>query len=151
MRSWKEFALENPQIEAAGQRLLSKNDVAFLATVSAEGRPRVHPFVPKIVEGRLVGFIMDSSPKQKDLRERAYFSIHCLPGNEDEEFNISGKALLCNTDTVLRTQSVEAMGFATGVDEHHLLYEFRIDRALWTRWLDFGTPKHRPNYVRWKE
>ena len=42
------------------------------------------------------------------------------------------------------------MGFATGVDAQHLLYEFGIDRALWTRWLDFGTPDHRPDRRIWR-
>ena len=46
-------------------------------------------------------------------------------------------------------EAARAMGFATGIDEFHILYEFRIDKALWTTWLDFGTTNHRPEYVRW--
>jgi hypothetical protein len=30
-----------------------------------------------------------------------------------------------------------------------VLFEFLIERALWTRWLDFGTPDHRPLRQRW--
>jgi len=146
---WRELELAAPEIAGAGKRLLALNEVAFLATVSASGRPRIHPFVPRIVEQRLVAFIMDSSPKLTDLRDRKQCSIHTLPGPEDEEFFVSGEATYLNADAEFRAASADAMGFVTGVDEHHILFEFRFDRALWTRWLDFGTPDHRPNYTRW--
>ena len=146
---WDEFGHRAPKIADAGERLLERNEVAFLATVSAGGRPRIHPFVPRVVDGRLIAFIMASSPKIHDLVERGQCSIHALPGAEDEEFYVSGEAVFCDDDVELRALAAEAMGFATGVDEHHILFEFRFDRALWTRWLDFGTPQHRPEYLRW--
>ncbi len=149
MLNWAEFVTESPKISEAGIRLFAKNDVAFLATVSGTGRPRIHPFVPKILEERFVAFIMDSSPKSRDLDVRRKYSIHALPGDEDEEFYISGEADPCNEEAEFRSRVASSMGFATGVDEHHILYEFKIDRALWTTWLEFGTPNHRPKYVRW--
>ncbi|MEM7016316.1 MAG: pyridoxamine 5'-phosphate oxidase family protein [Pseudomonadota bacterium] len=150
MLDWKAFALTSPQIADAGQRLLALNEVAFLATVSRAGRPRIHPFVPRIVNDRFVAFIMDSSPKIHDLKRHKQCSIHTLPGDEDEEFFISGEALYCDTESSFREEAARAMGFVTGVDEHHILFEFVFDRALWTQWLDFGTPQHRPQYTRWK-
>lgn len=151
VRRFAEFADEAPEIAATAERLLAKEEVAFLATVSATGRPRIHPFVPKIVDGRMVAFIMDSSPKITDLERRRQYAIHTLPGDEDEEFFMSGEALNCDAEIAFRTEAAEAMGFATGVDEHHILFEFLLDRALWTRWLDFGTKDHRPRYERWRE
>lgn len=149
MLDWKHFAAAAPEIAAAGVRLLALNEVAFLATVSSSGRPRLHPFVPKIVDGRLVAFIMDSSPKIKDLRSRGQYAMHTLPGPEDEEFFVGGEAVDCSVERAFREAAAQAMGFVTGVDEHHVLFELLIDRALWTRWLDFGTPEHRPSFVRW--
>ncbi len=149
MLSWDEFARHAPEFAAAGARLLQRNEVAFLATVSRGGKPRLHPFVPKIVDGRLLTFIMASSPKQRDLRERGHYAMHCLPGDEDEEFNLTGQALPHDEEAELRSDAARAMGFVTGVDDSHLLYELMIDHALWTTWLDFGTPRHRPNYRRW--
>lgn len=146
---WVEFSLAAPEISQAGSRLLARSEVAFIATVSATGRPRIHPFMPKVVAQRLVAFIMDSSPKLKVLELRRQYSIHTQLGGADEEFTISGDAYPCDDDVELRALAAAAMGFATGVDEHHLLYEFRIDRGLWTTWLDFGTPDHRPQYARW--
>ena len=149
MLEWREFTEASPAIANAGTALLAQNEVAFLATVSATGRPRIHPFVPRVVEGHLVAFIMESSPKYRDLLHRPQYAIHALPGPEDEEFFISGETAGIDQDRPLREAAIEAMGFATGVDEHHKLFEFRIDRALATRWLDFGTPRHRPEYTRW--
>jgi len=92
MIGWKEFTHAAPQIADAGIRLWAHNEVAFIATVAASGRPRIHPFVPRIIEDRLVAFIMDSSPKIKDLENRRQYAIHTLPGKDDEEFFVSGEA-----------------------------------------------------------
>ena len=107
-------------------------------------------FVPKIVAGRLVAFIVDSSPKFRDLVQRRQYAIHALPGAEDEEFLVSGEAIRCNDDAELRAEATVAMGLANGVSDHEILFEFAIDRALWTRWLDFGTPQHRPSREHWR-
>lgn len=80
MLAWEDFSIEAPELSAAGKKLMDQNEVAFLATTSKTGRPRIHPFVPKIVENRLVAFIMDSSPKILDLEDRHQYAIHTLPG-----------------------------------------------------------------------
>jgi hypothetical protein len=146
---WAAFAEAAPEIARAGHRLLRDNEVAFLASVTARGRPRLHPFVPRIVDGRLVAFIMDSSPKLKDLSPTGHYALHAWPGSEDEEFVIGGEARPCDHDASLREAVAEAMGFAIGVDTHHILFEFFIDQALWTRWLDFGTADQRPSRRLW--
>lgn len=149
--SWSTFAELAPDIAAAGIRLFAREEVAFLSTTSAEGRPRIHPFVPKVVDGRLVAFVLDSSPKINDLARVEFYAIHASLGPEDEEFFVSGKAVSRNENAKLRAAADLAMGFATGsADQHHRLYEFLIDRALWTTWENFGTPDHRPNYRRWR-
>lgn len=149
MLTWQQFHEEEPELAGVAIRLLELNEVAFLATVSGTGRPRIHPFVPKIVEQRLVAFIIDRSPKLRDLSIRKQYAIHMLPGAEDEQFYLSGEAVNCDDETAFREVATVAMGFATGVDEHHILHEFKLDRALWTTWLDFGTPDHRPSHRLW--
>ena len=150
MIAWAEFEHRAPEIASAGLDLLRRNEVAFLATASASGRPRLHPFVPRVVEGRMLAFIMDSSPKIGDLRYRKHYSIHTLPGADDEEFYVAGEAQEIDHDARSRSLATDAMGFATGVDEHHVLFEFTFDRALHTVWLDFGTPNHRPKRLVWR-
>ncbi|MBO6506833.1 MAG: pyridoxamine 5'-phosphate oxidase family protein [Kordiimonadaceae bacterium] len=149
MLTWLQFQDVEAEMSQAAVALLNQNEVAFLATVSKRGRPRIHPFVPKIVDGHLVAFIMDNSPKLGDLKVRKKYGIHTLPGKEDEQFYLSGEATNCDNNTQLREAAEIAMGFATGVDEHHILHEFRLERALWTTWLDFGTPDHRAFHKRW--
>ena len=151
MRTWSEFSEQAQTMSVAAKRLLDTHEVAFLATVSASGRPRLHPFVPRIVDGRLVAFVMDDSPKLHDLGDRGQYAIHTAVADEDEEFYLSGVARLRDDDATLGVAADVAMGFATGpVDEHHVLYEFLLDRALWTRWLDFRTPNHRPERSTWR-
>jgi len=148
--SWSDFAAADVSIAGAFTRLLANEEVAYLATAAADGRPRIHPFVPRIVEGRLVAFVLHTSPKCADLRGSGQYAIHSAQAPEDEEVYISGIAHDIDGDAVLRAAADIAMGFATGpADENHILFEFTIDRALWTRWLDFGTPDHRPERRLW--
>ena len=137
-------------MSAAGQRLLDSGVIAMLATVSLDGRPRMHPFVPKIVEGRLIAFIVNLSWKYTDLRDRGWYAIHALPGPQDEEFYIAGHAEPAEEDLAFRTRAHEAMGFVHEDKGFEALFEFRLDRALHTTWLDFGTPAHRPQFDRWQ-
>src|SRR5690606_29522545 len=65
---WAAFEGGAAQLAAAGERLLFPDiPIAFLGTVSGSGRPRIHPFIPKVVDGRLWAFIVDASPKRHDL------------------------------------------------------------------------------------
>jgi len=151
MKNWLEFSEAVPKMSAAARLLLDVQEVAFLATVSASGRPRLHPFMPRIVDDRLVAFLMDDSPKQRDLANGGQYAIHTALADKDEEMYLSGVAQPRDHDVALRAAADVAMGFATGsADSHHILYEFLLDRALWTRWLDFGTPDHRPKRSTWR-
>ena len=150
MLTWIDFEKAAPQIASAGRRLTDPNEVALLATTSATGRPRLHPFVIKFVEGRAVAFILTKSAKKKDLDERHFYAIHAMPGEEDEEFMMAGRAICINDDKDFRSRALKAMGFVTKNDHAETLYEFQIDHALWTKWQDFGTPDHRPVRKVWR-
>jgi hypothetical protein len=145
MTTWADFELQAPDLAAAGRRLLA--EVAFLATAGSTGRPRVHPFCPAIAEGRLWGFIIEESPKRADLDSNGYFAIHALPGFEDEQFYVAGTACRIH-DPQLRDAVLAAMPY-DDADERHLLYEFRLERALWTTWENFQTPGMRPVHHTW--
>jgi hypothetical protein len=143
--SWADFERAAPDLAAVGRRLLP--EVAFLATVSRAGRPRVHPMCPAIVDGRLWAFIMDSSPKRHDLDRSGEYAMHALPGAEDEQFFVAGRAALVEA-TALRAAVLAAMPY-DDADATHLLYEFDVDRVLWTRWENFQRPGMRPVHQRW--
>jgi len=144
MVPWSEFAAAEPEIAAAGRRLLEDAPgvptVAFLATVAADGRPRIHPVVVACVAGRLWAFVTDS-PKQRDLDRSRWYAIHSTLGPSDESFLVSGHAARA-VDEAERALVAAQMPFG-GIDARHVLYEFRLDRALWTAWTTPTTPVHR--------
>ena len=90
-----------PDLAQAGRRLLEDAPgvpgVAFLATVGAGGRPRMHPFIPAIVEGGLWAFVI-VSPKQRDLdRGMGSTRYTALSAPDDESFFVGGRALSSRT------------------------------------------------------
>lgn len=146
MATWSDLDKHAPDIAAAGRRLLP--EVAFVATVNAHGRPRVHPFCPVIAEGRLWGFVMHDSPKRRDLDANGYFAIHAMLGPEDEEFYAAGTARR-ESGRALREIIATAMPY-DDADERHLLYEFSLDSAMWTTWEHFQEPGMRPIHRTWR-
>ncbi len=145
---WEPLQSGGAALAEAGERLLSAAPagINLLGTVSSTGRPRIHPFMPRVVDGRLWAFIVASSPKAGDLDRRPY-TIHTPPTEQDEEFWVSGHAR-----RVDRPAEIERLAAVmTWVNtEHEALFEFELDVAGWTTWLDFGTPKHRPQHHRWR-
>ena len=53
-QSWQDFALAEPELSAFGEARLGTVRPAYLATVRADGMPRVHPVTPIIGEGHLL-------------------------------------------------------------------------------------------------
>jgi len=148
MLSWRDFEAQAPGIADAGRRLFAKYEVAYLATVSVGGWPRVHPFCPAIAGGRLWAFVMDGSPKRRDLDANGRFAIHAMPGDEDEEFYVAGVARR-EPAPDLRDIALAAMPYGDA-DAHHVLYEFLPQRAVWTTWENFQKPGMRPVYRVWR-
>jgi hypothetical protein len=141
--TWSEFETAASEIARSGKRLLEESPgvpgVAFLATVGADGRPRMHPFVPAIVNGGLWAFVI-TSPKERDLDRDGWYSIHSMLGPKDESFLVGGSAIRIDAEAD-RTRIAARMPYSD-IDERHLLYEFGIDRALWTVWETPTSPVH---------
>lgn len=146
---WQSYQGGATALAAAGQRLLTQPPagIALLATVSRAGVPRLHPFMPRVVEGALVAFIIGNSPKLRDLLEGRPCAIHSAPAVEDEEFWVRATAVVAAPDRV--AAAAAAMPWAQ--PEFELLVEFDLFEAGWTQWLDFGTPRHRPVHHRWRQ
>jgi hypothetical protein len=54
MSTWTTSAQARPELAELGRQLLDEqNGYAYLATVTADGAPRVHPVVPVLVDGDL--------------------------------------------------------------------------------------------------
>jgi hypothetical protein len=147
--TWEQFEGAAPEVAGAGRKLFDRYEVAYLATVSAAGWPRVHPFCPAIAGGRLWAFIIDESPKRRDLDSNGRFAIHTMPGDEDEQFYLQGLARR-EPGPELRDFALAAMPY-NDADDRHILYEFCPRRALWTTWENFQKPGMRPVHRAWRE
>ncbi len=152
MASWSEFEADAPEMAAAGMKLLYQFRVGlgYLATVRADGGPRVHPFCPIIDAGRVYGLI-GPSPKQRDLLRDGRYAIHSFPARDrDDEFYFTGRA--CLREDAHLVERVRAALAATGATSSgdETLYEFDIERALLAQYKARGQPDNwPPRYTRW--
>ena len=152
MLTWSEFRDAEPDLAEAGRALLYQFGgvgLAFLATVRADGGPRLHPMCPVLVpEGRFG--LIEPSPKLQDLRRDPRFALHSFPPAETEDaFYVTGRVDL-PTDPARRGAADRAF-----LAERHLdvpppgfgdqaLVEFRIGTCLLTRTTGHGdwAPRH---------
>jgi hypothetical protein len=147
---WGDFAAEAPAIADAGRALLYHYGpgLGFLATLRADGAPRLHPVCPVVAEGGLWIFIGNHSPKLGDLRRDGRYSLHAMPPEDvDDEFVVSGAATTVDDDDrYARILEVYlAQGTTTSDDT---LFELLLDRALHAA---YGPrPSWPPVYSRWQ-
>ncbi len=129
--------------------------IAFLATSRPDGSPRLHPFCPVLVRGRLIAAIPSSSPKGSDLRRDPRCAIHALPGPEDDELSIRARAREAGDDPGLRAAALAVVtrSGVGGMIETVLndpIFEFDILRVDAGRWIDIGQPGTRQLRQTWR-
>src|SRR5436190_21174470 len=132
MASWSEFAAAAPPLADAIHQLVHQYGpgLGYLATVRANGWPRVHPVSPVITEGGLYCFVIDS-PKRRDLENNGRYALHSFPAEaNDDEASVTGRARQVTDPAQLRHLAIK-MRAEPRVDWR--LYEFTIDTALLVR------------------
>ena len=156
MASWKEFAEAEPEMAKLGLRLLKKlareelrPEIAYLATVRADGSPRVHPVCPVIAGEHLYVSIGGDSAKLGDLRRDGRYMIHAMPGKDDDEFAVRGSASEANDPSTrgLVVEAAAASGINTG--DREIVFRFGIERADTAYWENVGQPNTRPVRRKW--
>lgn len=150
MATWREFAQASPEIAEPGKRLMYQYGVAqaFLATIRADGSPRLHPVCPVLTDDGLYVFVMPTSPKRADLRRDGRFALHThMPPEGDEEFYCSGGSR-CIEEPDARAQIAGAATHHVQPDE--VLFELLPDRALHTTWENWPTSESRPVHAVWR-
>ncbi|GGM01854.1 MULTISPECIES: pyridoxamine 5'-phosphate oxidase family protein [Micromonospora] len=132
MASWSEFAADEPRL-ADGIRVLMQQygpGFGYLATVRADGGPRVHPVSPVITDEGLFCFVIDS-PKRRDLERDGRYALHSFPPEEsDDEAYVAGRARPV-TDQRRVARLAEIGRAAPQVDWR--LFEFTVDVAMLAR------------------
>jgi hypothetical protein len=94
VKRWAQFAEEQPHVEPVARGLLYQHGLGlgFLATVRADGGPRVHPICP-ILADNLYDFIVPG-PKLADLRRDTRYALcseTCAPPRHDDNVYITGR------------------------------------------------------------
>ena len=149
--TWKEFADSDPRLAEIGTGLLFQFGVglAFLATIRKDGGPRLHPFCPVMSGERLYGLIQADSPKKFDLMRDGRYAMQAFPPprEESEEFYLSGAARLIEDPDLRQAVLADAKHLT---HESEVLFEFLIDRAMYTAWENWGTPDIKPVHMIWK-
>ncbi len=129
MASWPEFAAAEPRLAASIHALVHQYGpgLAYLATVRADGGPRVHPVSPFITRDGLYCFVVDS-PKRRDLERDGRYALHSFPpeATEDEAY-VSGRARLVTDRERVQRYAAE-MRAEPEVDWR--LFEFGVDVAM---------------------
>lgn len=100
--SWHQLEAEAAQIASFGKARLD-GKVAYLATVSAAGQPRVHPVTPVIGSGRCFIFAEPNSSKVRDLEANGHYSLHCSmtdSSGSSGEFKMTGQAVRIEDSTI---------------------------------------------------
>jgi len=150
MVTWGQFAVSNPELTATGERLIFQFGVglAFLATIRADGAPRLHPLCPVLSNGGLYVLIAPKSPKKWDLLRDGRYALQTFPEarKDSDEYYLSGLAKLIEDLTVKEAVLNDAKHFAS---EDETLFELLVERAMHTVWKGFGTPEFSPVHTKW--
>ena len=132
MVSWSDFAAAEPSLAAGIRALLQQYGpgMAYLATVRADGGPRVHPVSPVITDEGLYCFVVDS-PKRHDLDRDGRYALHSYPPEEsDDEAILTGRAAPVRSPLVI-ARLAGALRASPDVDWR--LYELSIESAVLRR------------------
>ena len=145
MASWYDFEMSNPGLARFGADRFAVPP-AYLATVRANGAPRVHPITPIIGAGHLFVFMEPTSPKGRDLTARRWYALHNgVPdiNGRGGEFFVSGQAVRIE-DPAVRADAIGSSSYVPA--DRYILFELGVDEARCNGYGDVVLP--RPGYWR---
>lgn len=143
--SWGAFAASDPELASfvAGRLLAAPS---YLATLRADGTPRVHPVTPIVTATGLYLFMEPTSPKAADLRDRGWFALHNgVPDNAGTggEGAVNGVGRLISDDAVRAAVIAEA---SYQPQDRYLLFELCPTEVRCNGYGDVTLPERR----RWR-
>lgn len=129
MATWADFERADRAIATFGRERVDRH-VSFLATVRADGSPRVHPVTPWVAVGRLLVRMYPTSPKGADLQRDPRYALHSMMDNDDGEggeFAVRGTATTL-ADPRLLAEAFDVIG-GPGTEEPLIVFELGVDEA----------------------
>lgn len=148
MASWGEFERASPEMAAAGRRMWTQIDLAYIGTVSSTGWPRIHPIVVVFVEDELMFAIGEQTPKFGDLQRDPRCALHTPHLNADDEELFVRGLVRSENDAAGRAHFDSAAPYA--LKEHEFVYALDLERVLWTTWERPGQDDTRPVRRLWR-
>jgi hypothetical protein len=145
MTTWGEFAAAEPELAGfVAERLRAAP--SYLATVRADGPPRVHPVTPILTADGLYVFMEPTSPKGADLRERGWFALH---NGVADNAGTGGEGSVTGTgypvdDATVRATVVAAASYEPA--DRYVLFELRPSEVRCNGYGDVALPARR----RWR-
>jgi hypothetical protein len=142
MSTWGAFAAAEPELAAfVAHRLRAAP--AYLATVRADGAPRVHPVTPVISADTLFVFMEPTSPKGVDLRARRSYALH---NGVADSSGTGGEVWLRGTgrpvdDTATRDAAVAAATYSPA--DRYVLFELLVEEVRCNGYGDVELPATR--------
>ena len=153
MPRWSEFATQAPEMAEAGRALLFQfgPGLAYLATVRADGGPRIHPVCVNLVEGGLYTLVVPS-PKRQDLLRDGRFALHAFSSSTvDDEFFLAGHVVNHESSELLAKVRTAQHAAGATTSETEQLFEYHFERALYSRYKARTEPNNwPPQYLRWR-
>jgi hypothetical protein len=128
--SWQDLEAASPRIAARGRELVMRGGTGrgMLASVTATGLPRLHPVSVVILDGRLLVFSIDASPRTRAFLEDGRYAFHAhVDLAHPDELLLRGHAIAV-TDATLRQRALEVWPFEAS--EGYTLFELSIEHAL---------------------
>jgi pyridoxamine 5'-phosphate oxidase-like protein len=128
MATWSDFAVAEPSLAGGIRALLHQYGpgMGYLATVRADGSPRLHPVSPVLTDAGLYCFIVDS-PKRRDLERDGRYALHSFPPEEsDDEAYLTGRAVPVSDPLVIASL---AGALRASPDVDWRLFELLVDTA----------------------
>jgi hypothetical protein len=119
MTTWSEFAAEAPRIAGIfTRRHAAAGNLCLLATLRADGSPRISPIEPRVFEDRLWMVGMPDTTKFRDLHRDPRFCVHTAtvdPHVGDGDAKLWGEVVDVR-DTALHQRFAEALYAEIGLD-----------------------------------
>ena len=143
---WTAFAAEAPELGRRGLELLAEeHGYSYLATLAADGSPRVHPVAPILTASGLFVAVTRRSPKCTDLVRDPRLALHAtVQPPLDEELVVRGIAREVEGEDARAAAVAGARGGAE-LSDAMALYEIDLTEVGWAEWSS-GHPRRR----RWR-
>jgi hypothetical protein len=120
MVTWTEFAAAAPHVaEVFTRRHTAAKNLCMLATIRADGSPRISPMEPRVFDGLLVMVGMPNTSKFRDLGRDPRFCLHTAtvdPWVGDGDAKLWGTVVNIQDDEALHTGFADALVEEGGPD-----------------------------------